>query len=141
MDASKFPVTLHIRLDWSEMDLFGHINNVSFFKYIQAARVNYWETVGIDSQNTEGIGQMLLSASCNFKSPLFYPGNIIIRSSVTFIRNTSFGIAHVILNENGEVAAEAEDVIVMYDFDNHKKVNIPDAIRMKIEEVEKKKYS
>ncbi len=38
-----FPSKLNIRLDWSEMDMFGHINNVMFFKFMQASRVNYWE--------------------------------------------------------------------------------------------------
>jgi len=39
---SVFPSKLPIRIDWSEMDLFGHVNNVMYFKYIQASRVNYW---------------------------------------------------------------------------------------------------
>ena len=47
MSENIFPFTLQLRLDWSEMDLFGHINNVSYFKYIQASRVHYWEQSGI----------------------------------------------------------------------------------------------
>ncbi|MCE3258723.1 MAG: hypothetical protein K0S12_364, partial [Bacteroidetes bacterium] len=36
-----YKTEIKIQLDWSEMDLFGHVNNVAYFKYIQAARVNY----------------------------------------------------------------------------------------------------
>ena len=46
-------ITLEIKLDWSEMDLFGHINNVAYFKYAQSARVNYLESVGINTANPE----------------------------------------------------------------------------------------
>ncbi len=27
------PIILTLRIDWSEMDLFGHINNVMYAKY------------------------------------------------------------------------------------------------------------
>ncbi|MBS1774274.1 MAG: acyl-CoA thioesterase [Bacteroidetes bacterium] len=136
----NYPVKLPLRLDWSEMDLFGHINNVSYFKYVQAARVNYWETIGINSLKEDGIGPMLLSTSCRFQKPLFYPGNIVIESSVTYMKNTSFGISHRILNSDNELAAEAEDVIVMYDFDANEKVLISDALRNKVSELEGKTY-
>lgn len=134
------PVKLQLRLDWSEMDLFGHINNVSYFKYVQAARVNYWETAGINSLKEGGIGPMLLSTSCRFRQPLFYPGNIQINSSVTFIKNTSFGISHIIMNDKGEIVAEAEDIIVMYDFNKNEKVTVLQELRNSIEQIEGKKY-
>src|SRR6201995_1716591 len=95
-----FPVTLPIRIDWSEMDMFGHVNNVAYFKYIQASRVNYWELSGLAASfATTRIGPILLSTSCQFMTPLFYPGNIIVECRIEFIKNTSFGIHHRILNE------------------------------------------
>ncbi len=140
MSNHKYPVSLHLRLDWSEMDLFGHINNVSYFKYIQAARVNYWESIGINSLKEGGIGPMLLSTSCRFKQPLFYPGDIRILSSVTFIKNTSFGLSHHIYNNSGELAAEAEDIIVMYDFDRNEKIPVDEKLRQRIEQLEEKLF-
>jgi acyl-CoA thioester hydrolase len=119
------------------MDLFGHINNVSYFKYIQSSRVNYWEAVGLTRLHTEmKIGPMLASSSCRFFKPLFYPGSIMVQASVTNIGNTSFKMQHQILDINLEIAAEAEDVIVMYDFREGDKVLIPDDIKKKIAELE-----
>lgn len=70
-----FPVKLPLRIDWSEMDLFGHVNNVAYFKYIQASRVNYWEVTGlVDMFATNKLGPILLSTSCKFIKPLRYPG-------------------------------------------------------------------
>lgn len=43
----NYPVKLELRIDWSELDLFGHVNNVAFLKYVQASRINYWETIGV----------------------------------------------------------------------------------------------
>lgn len=138
---SIFPVRLSLRLDWSEMDMFGHINNVSYFKYIQASRVNYWERIGINSDfKSASAGPLLLSTGCRFIKPLVYPGNITVQASVTYIKNTSFGIKHQLLNDDGELAAEAEDVIVMYDYTKNEKIPVPADIRKLIEELEQKTF-
>ena len=122
--------TLELRLDWSELDYYKHINNVSFFKYLQSARVNFWEELGINKIHTEqNIGPMLASSKCDFKRPLFFPGEISIESHVVFIKNSSFSFRHNILNEKGEVVAIGEDVMVLYDFSKNKSHNLSEEIR------------
>ncbi len=39
---------ISLRIDWSELDVFGHVNNVAFNKYAQAARLNYVDTIGLN---------------------------------------------------------------------------------------------
>lgn len=132
-----FPVKLPLRIDWSEMDLFGHVNNVSFMKYVQAARVNYWEQIGLYSHfAATNIGPMLASTACQFKKPLFYPGNIMVQSRMAFIKTSSFGIHHQILDSDGAIAATAEDVMVLYDFTKNEKVTFPDTLRKTVETLE-----
>lgn len=132
-----FPVTLSLRIDWSEMDLFGHVNNVSYFKYIQAARVRYWELTGIAEGFSEHkTGPILLSTGCNFIKPLFYPGNIVVESRMEFIKNTSFGLHHRIRNADNEVVAEAHDVIVHFDFRKNEKAPITAEFRKAVSEIE-----
>lgn len=136
-----FSVVLNLRIDWSEMDMYGHVNNVSYFKYVQAARVNYWEQVGItDYHSSTNIGPMLAESKCTFKRPLFYPGTVRIESRVRFIKNTSFGIEHRLFDGEGNIAAEAEDVIVMFDFSKHEKSPFPQDIKQRIEGLEKRKF-
>lgn len=130
---------LQLRIDWSDMDLYGHVNNVSFFKFIQAARVNYWEKIDLNKMhNEQNIGPILASTSCQFKKPLYFPGNITVKSRVGSIKNTSFSIQHIILNEQNEIAAEAEDIIVIYDFNKNEKAGIPGFLKSNIESVEQK---
>ena len=142
MTNQNFPVKLEIRIDWSELDYFGHVNNVSFFKYIQASRVNYWDTIGLTKSHRETkIGPMLASCKCDFKRPLHYPGQITILSRVDFIKNSSFSICHQIIDENGEIAAVAQDVMVMFDFNRNEKITFPKELRKKIEVLENKFFS
>lgn len=142
MPDHKFPYQLQLRLDWSELDLFGHINNVSYFKYLQASRLNYWEQMGLtDWYKDKGIGPMLASTRCEFRKPLYYPGLITIRVSVTDMRNTSFALYHQILDATGDLAAEGHDVVVLYNYKKSEKHPLPAELRALVEEAEGRSFS
>lgn len=125
-----------IRIDWSELDYFGHVNNVSFFKYVQSARVNFWDKIGLtESHLKTDIGPLLASCKCDFKRTLHYPGNIEVETNVKHIGNTSFSFQHILRNEKGEIAAEAEDVMVMFDFKNNTKVVLTEEFKQSLNSV------
>ncbi|MES2681491.1 MAG: acyl-CoA thioesterase [Bacteroidota bacterium] len=141
MNEERFHISHELRIDWSELDYFKHVNNVSIFKYIQSARVNYWDQIGLTQfHRSANIGPMLASTHCDFSSPLFYPGKVKVLTRTEFIKNTSFGFAHMILNEAGEIAASAKDVMVMFDFNKNEKVIVPTRFREAIEQLEKVKF-
>jgi len=130
-------IKLELRIDWSEIDSFGHVNNLAIMKYVQAARVIYLEAIGLmQSQSEDKIGPILASISCQFRKPLFYPGHVTVYSSVDQIKNTSFRICHEVRNDRDEVAASAHDIIVFYDFCENIKLAIPDDLRKRIEDLE-----
>lgn len=82
----EFSIKLELRIDWSEIDLFGHVNNLAILKYVQAARVNYLESIGLMQLQAEtGIGPILASISSQFRKPLFYPGSVTVYSKVDLI--------------------------------------------------------
>ena len=124
---------LNLRIDWSDLDLFGHVNNVAFFKYIQAARVNYCESIGLTSLNEQDKWSFIVaSTTCKFKKSLEFPGNIEIKSEVEWIKNSSFQLNHIIYNHKGEIAAEASDVLLVYDYEFKIKVTISEEMRLKM---------
>ena len=128
-----FKIKLELRIDWSEIDLFGHVNNLAILKYSQAARVNYLEMIGLMQLKAEvDIGPILASTNCQFRKPLFYPGLVIIYSKVEAVKNTSFLIKHEIVNDKNELIAEVQDVIVLYNFEINTKVSIPEDIKRRI---------
>ena len=134
-------VKLELRIDWSEIDLFGHVNNLAIMKYVQAARVNYLEHVDLMQLQTEKkTGPILASINCQFCKPLFYPGQVTVYSRVDSIKNSSFRIQHLVYNDQHEISAEAHDIIVFYDFNKNTKLAIPEAIRRKIELMENQDF-
>jgi len=124
------PIQLSLRLDWSEMDLFGHINNVMYAKYVQAARVQVWDLIGLAAHYTAtNIGPTLAATSIQFKLPMHYPDTILLRSGISEIGNTSFRIQHQIFNGASQLCATAEDVVVTFDYNTNTKVSLADLVR------------
>jgi acyl-CoA thioester hydrolase len=129
-----FPASTKLRIDWSEIDIFGHINNLAIMKYAQAARVILLEEIGLMKIFRESKkGPTLASIKCQFIKPLFYPGEVTVWSRVELIKRTSFEFLHYICNEKGETAAQVNEIIVYVDFINKTKLPLPEGIRSKIE--------
>ncbi|WP_459210006.1 acyl-CoA thioesterase [Aquimarina rhabdastrellae] len=130
MEDKEFKLSLELRIDWSEMDTYQHVNNVNFMKYMQSARVQFWEVSGLSDlyQETKK-GPMLVSTHCDFKHPLFFPGNVMIKTRVAYMKNSSFGLDHELYNDDGVLCAVGRDVAVCFDFNIDKTFSIPEEIR------------
>jgi len=126
-------IELALRIDWSDLDVFGHVNSLSFLRFVQAARVHYWEQIGLyQSFLADRRGPMLASVRCDFRKPLFYPGLVTVRTQIAFIRTTSFGLAYTLFNDAADVTAEASDVMVMFDYAAGQKMPFPAVFRERI---------
>ena len=129
-------MNLRLRIDWSDLDLLGHVNNVAYFRFIQAARINFWQACGLSPLfNESEVGPILLSTQCQFRVPLFYPGDIVVETRIEFIKNTSYGMHHRIRNSNGEIAAEAHDILVNYNFKTGAKIPMDGTFRSLLEKL------
>ena len=122
-----------LRIDWSELDAFGHVNNVMFTKYAQAARLNFVDAVGLmELYKTDKIGFMVAETNCQFKKELLFPGNIHIQTKIEFVKNTSFSLIHTMTNDSNDVVAIAKDVLVVFDFNKKEKCLIPQLMNKKM---------
>ena len=136
-----YPSRLELRIDWAELDLFGHVNNVMFLKYVQASRVYYWEQIGLYQHFlATKQGPMVASVRCEFRKPLHYPGKVIVGSRIGHIGTTSFSLEHRIEDGEGKLVAEAGDIIVMYDFNRNEKMPFPNEFRKNAEAFEGRSF-
>jgi acyl-CoA thioester hydrolase len=128
---------INIAIDWADLDLFGHVNNVTFFKYIQSARVNYCELIGLTAlNNTDKLSFMVASSQCQFKKPLLYPNKIFVSCKTTWIKNSSFQLNYLITLEDGTLIAEAEDVLVVFNHQQKIKAMLNEEIRLRIKTID-----
>ncbi len=133
----QFASKIKLRIDWNDIDMFHHVNNISVLRYVQSARTHYLEAIGLmQLQLTDKKGPILASSSTQFKKQLFYPGSVTIYSKVNAIKNSSFTLQHWIYDDSGELTTEVTDIIVFFDFTTNTKLKIPDALKEKIHSLE-----
>lgn len=133
LNENDYSSELSLRIDWSEMDVLNHVNNVMINKYFQAGRINLWEQMGLNmSFENLRVEPIVASTSVQFFRPLYYPENIRVKTRVVEINNSSYSLEHILLNEKGETAAYEYDVIVNYDFEGEKSAPITDDFRLKL---------
>ncbi|KPK79362.1 MAG: hypothetical protein AMS25_12995 [Gemmatimonas sp. SM23_52] len=133
-----YPVVLRIPVQWGEMDAYGHVSNVVFFRYFESARVLYLERCGfLESYERDKVGAILHSTSCRFRRPLYYPDTALVGTRVVELGEDRFTMSHELLSEAQDaVAAEGTSVVVSYDYVRRQPVRIPDDVRAAIEHLE-----
>ena len=123
-----------MRIDWSEQDLLGHVNNVSIVKYCQSARILFLTSVGLPIKPLMEFGPIEAATSLQFKRQLHYPGNVRIYTILQEVKNTSFILEHRLFDDENRLAVLGTEVIVCFDFVHQTKVPIPDVVRQKMAE-------
>jgi len=133
-----FPVVIDIPVAWGEMDAFQHVNNVVYFRYFESARIAYFDRLNmIEFMNRTGIGPILASTQCKFKTPLAYPDTVSVGTRISQIEEDRFVMEYVVVSHRLQrVAAEGEGTIVSYNYRDQKKAPIPAEIRQRISDIE-----
>lgn len=133
-----YPVVIRIPVQWGELDAYGHVSNVVFFRYFESARVRYLERCGFhQSYDRDKVGDILHSTSCRFRRPLFYPDTALVGARVVELGEDRFTMSYGLVSEaQGALAAEGTSVVVSFDYVRREPVRIPDDVRAAIESLE-----
>jgi acyl-CoA thioester hydrolase len=133
------PVVVEIPVAWGEMDAFGHVNNIIYFRYFETARIAYFTKLDLlNFMNETGIGPILASTQCKFRLPLSYPDTVSVGAKIVNLEADRLKMAYYVMSHKYQkMAAEGEGTIVSYDYHGNKKVSLPDAIRKRILDLEK----
>lgn len=124
----RWPVSIDLRVAWGEMDAFRHVNNVVYVRYMESARIAYFEASGL-SLDGSGKGPILVSQSLQYRKPVLYPDTIRVAVTTTKLGNTSFANAYRMTNGKGEIVCEGESVGVWFDYKAGGKVPIDATFR------------
>jgi acyl-CoA thioester hydrolase len=140
-ELSQFPVVVELDVAWGEMDSYGHVNNVVYFRYFENARIAYLDRVGwSDSKLDHGLGPILHSTSARFRKPVTYPDHLLVGARAVDIQSdrVTFEL-RIVSAKLDALVCEGQAIIVSYDYRAGAKVPIPNAIRRAIEEQEGRK--
>ncbi len=135
---ADFRVVIDQPVAWGDMDSFGHVNNVVYFRYFENARVEYFQRIGWwDYLKETGIGPIVGATQARFRRPVKYPDTLRAGAKVVSFGTDRFTIRHVLVSRTtGELVTEGDAVVVCLDYRANAKVAIPDLLRTRIEELE-----
>ncbi|AUG80040.1 thioesterase [Kitasatospora sp. MMS16-BH015] len=108
-------------LRWSDMDAFGHVNNVVFLRYLEEARIDFMFTQAAAAGAGEFAGGSVVARhEIDYKRPLVHrPAPVTIETWVTKIGGASLTVSYEIKDtaEDGTetVYVRASTVVVPYD--------------------------
>ena len=132
----RYPHFLSIQTRWSDNDIYGHVNNVTYYSYFDTV-VNCFliDQGGLDIETDSVIG-MAVETMCKFSKPLAYPEVLEAGLRVGKLGNSSVRYEIGIFQEGAaEAAAMGHFVQVFVDRATGKPAPIPDAIRSALEQI------
>lgn len=120
---------IKIKVRFGETDALGHINNSSYFVYLEEARIRYFESLGYN-MSMKGWNFILASAKCDFIHQGYFNDTLTIHTYISRIGTKSFTLEHEIISERTkELIAKGNAVIVYFDFEKQTSDIIPDRLR------------
>ncbi|MCQ6267336.1 acyl-CoA thioesterase [Fictibacillus sp. WQ 8-8] len=125
---------IELTVRFCETDALGHINNTSYFIYLEEARVRCFETLGLE-MNTNEWSFILASTKCDFMAQGYFNERLVVRTGVSKIGTKSFTLEHDIYKaETKELVARGNAVIVYFDFKTQQTAHIPEFLRDALKE-------
>jgi acyl-CoA thioester hydrolase len=135
---ADFRVEIDQPVAWGDMDSFGHVNNVVYFRYFENARVEYFQRIGWwDYLKETGIGPIVGSTQARFRRPVKYPDTLRAGAKVISFGTDRFTIRHVLVSRTtGELVTEGDAVVVCIDYRANAKVPVPEVLKQRIVQLE-----
>jgi acyl-CoA thioester hydrolase len=138
LGMSKFRFHTPITVSYSDIDAQWHVNNKVFLDYVETARFQYIQEVGLfDSKSFLEVPFIVADVHVKYLAPIEFKDKVVVSMGITRIGKKSVLMEYEIASADGAVIfATAETVMVTYDY--HKKASIPvsDEMRKRISDYE-----
>ncbi len=117
---------VELQTRYNDYDSKGHVNNAVYLTYFELARVQAWRAVGGDAD----AGFILADARISYRSPAMIGEPLVCEVSTAEVRTRAWVWSYRILDARDDrLIADGATTQVMYDYDSHRSVPIPDALR------------
>ena len=128
MPEKKLVHVERIPIRWGDMDAMGHVNNTVYFRYMEQARIGWFESLVPRGDAWRTMGIVIVNASCNFKKPINYPGTVEVRVFAGAPGGSSVATYYELHIEN-QLYADGAATVVFVDPEKQKPMRIPQSIR------------
>ena len=133
-NINNYPNQLEIQTQFGDMDVLGHINNVSLCRYYESARTRFhFDIFGEDFFRKTDIAKgLLIDVHVRFLAETHFPKPVVVATGIKKIGNSSLTIAHGLFQDQ-RFSGYCEATMVMAD--QGKTVVITDEDRTKMQQL------
>ena len=122
---------IKVQRRFSDLDPLGHVNNVAYHDYLQEARMGLISE--LEAVVNADYAQVVVSQEIRHVKPLGYSREpVVIEARVTDLARTSYSIIYRVLDERGEVAAEATTRLAVVDATTGRPMRMPGSLRERL---------
>jgi YbgC/YbaW family acyl-CoA thioester hydrolase len=113
-----------------DIDLLGHVNNCRYVKFLEDARVNWYENCGITLEDFQemSMGTVVLKMEVLYRKEANLGDHLKVITRPDYLGNTSFVLKQDIFNQFDEHITEAKVTMVMFDTSLRKSIRVIDQI-------------
>ena len=127
----------HVR--FSDVDVYGHVNNVKYFEYYQEARIAFIVSLDeplFDPTRDSTMRQVVARIDVDYRRPiLFRPEPYTVETWVTRIGTSSYELGCRIVDEESTVYSKADVRLVAFDTGTQRSRPLSDVERGRLEAV------
>jgi len=129
-EQKKLVFEMLIPIRWGDMDALNHVNNTTYFRYMETARVDWMRSIAA-MPTPAGEGPVIVNAFCNFYKQLEYPGDVLIKLYTSDPARTTFETwATMARADRPDVMCAAGGATTIWvDFPKQKAIALPDWLR------------
>ncbi|WMN60880.1 acyl-CoA thioesterase [Pseudoalteromonas xiamenensis] len=126
----KFPIKTKIKVAWGDMDALGHVNNVSYFRYFETARIDFLAQTGLlEILSDPSTSPVLRDTHAHYKRPVVFPDTLIVGTYITDIKQDRFTMRYEAYSEAQQaVCTTGYANVVMFNMNTAQKAPIPDTM-------------
>ncbi|NOQ75656.1 MAG: hypothetical protein GQ574_26855 [Crocinitomix sp.] len=127
-------ITTKIQLRFSDFDMGGHVHNAAYLNYFESARIGFFMTGFGQNWDWKKDGLILKKNTIEYHIPTFIENEIRVEVSCNHIGSKSFTLTYSVLDAENKLKAYGESVVVSFDYNQQKTVNITDKMRKLLSE-------
>lgn len=126
----QFGFRLPIQTRWSDNDMFGHVNNVLYYRFFEMVVADFLINPCAMDLFQGTVRTFAAESLCRFRKPLSWPQPLVGGLKIDHLGKSSvrYGLALFAEGED-DAAADGHWVHVFVDRDTQRPVDIPPAIR------------
>ena len=132
-----YPVQLRLPVQWADMDAAAHVNNLTYLRWAESARIELFRRIGLDLDfRTATEGTILGWQECKYIFPMTFPDVALLGLRVLEVGTDRFVVETAVFSEQHQrLAALSKQRLVAFNYQTQQKIELPEHWRTGIAEL------